>query len=45
MNTIAFYVGLVIYTYYNCLSGNTDMKLISFQSAVLIGILALLHRR
>lgn len=45
MNTTAFYISLTVYIYINCFSGNTDMKLFSFQSAVLLGIIALLHRR
>ena len=45
MNTIAFYICLGFYIYHNLLTGNTDMKLISFQSSVLVGIIALLNRR
>lgn len=42
---VAFYISLSIYSYFNYLNGDTDMKLISFQSTVLLGILALLNRR
>ena len=45
MNTIAFYICLGFYGYHNLLNGNTDMKSLSFQSSVLLGIIALLNRR
>ena len=46
MNTIAFYICLAFYVYHNnILNGNTDMKSLSFQSSVLLGIIALLNRR
>lgn len=45
MNTLAFYICLGIYIYNNLLIGDTDMKTLSFQSSVLLGIIAILHRR
>lgn len=46
MNALAFYIGCTIYFYFRIFhSHNTDMIHNSFHIAVLLGILALLHRR
>ena len=44
MNTSAYYISLCVYFYY-CINGNTEMINSSFHAAVLLGLLAILHRR